>query len=440
MRSMTAAFAFSAFLLSATSFARLPWVAPNQQLSSTQPIQRDWINVKIDFGAVGDGVADDTAAFANAIAAFETSQKAAYVLVPPGTYLVDEVRVVDNLHLVGSGKERSIIKARTPGVGAGIVRRDAGTTIQQVFVENLQLQAFLYGIDARAVYYSEFRSIYLVNCDTGILFGHRVTEPNGGLSINDVFSDVRTRGTLTFNVDVDVSTSGDQVNGCQFHSCVFEGRSGDPAGVNKPLRLRGQGGNGLVGISFHGCTLQDASLNLSQCNGVGWYGGYLENSTIDAASNVGGLTVTGAYFQVGGGVGVRLGTNSGGVIKGVTVGGCTFTSASSGGTGIEIRPDIGADSDGIVILPSHYLGSMITGIRDPAKVAEVTIDSESVAMKGYVSVSNTTARLMAGVVAPNGVVFADVGSLYLRTAGGTPNSTLYVKVAGGGTASGWISK
>lgn len=67
----------------------------------------DWVSVK-DFGAVGDGLSDDTAAFAAALAA------AASVHVPAGTYLIaDTLALGYGQSLHGEG-DSSILRAITP--------------------------------------------------------------------------------------------------------------------------------------------------------------------------------------------------------------------------------------------------------------------------------------------------------------------------------------
>jgi hypothetical protein len=389
----------------------------------------DWINVKTDFGAVGDGNADDTLAFADAIAAYETS-KAAFILVPAGTYLVDSLEVVGNVHLTGAGKGRTIIKARTAGNGAGIVRRDPGVTVQQLVIEHLQLADFQYGLDLRAINYSEFHDLYIVGCETGIYMGRRNSLES--LSMFDTFVEVRVIDSTAFSLDVDTTTAGDLVNQCQFYNCIFDAHR--PA----PIRFRGNGGNGLAGNAFHGCGLDRfVSLDLTNCSGLGWYGGYIEQGSINIHGQVGGVAISGAYFNVvGGDVGIRIGTDAGQPVNGVTIGSCTF--AGSVGTGIEIRPDIGASSSGIVLLPNDYIGD-ITPLSDLGSHAELTVTPGAVKVAGYISVSNTNSHIMAGVGSPEGVVSADVGSIYLRTGGGA-GTTLWVKESGGSSTFGWASK
>jgi Pectate lyase superfamily protein len=73
------------------------------------------VNVKT-FGAVGDGVTDDTAAFNGALASLTTAA-GGRCLVPQGTYLISAItnpaitsHVTSNVHLVGVGRGASILK------------------------------------------------------------------------------------------------------------------------------------------------------------------------------------------------------------------------------------------------------------------------------------------------------------------------------------------
>jgi Pectate lyase superfamily protein len=63
----------------------------------------DWINVKTDFNAVGNGVTDDTNAFINAIAAGSANQKP--IFVPPGGYIISQpLTIPSNTMIVGSNE------------------------------------------------------------------------------------------------------------------------------------------------------------------------------------------------------------------------------------------------------------------------------------------------------------------------------------------------
>jgi Pectate lyase superfamily protein len=83
--------------------------------SPTQDKGDQGVNVKT-FGAVGDGVTDDTAAFNSALASL-TKAGGGTCLVPKGTYLISATtnpaitsHVSSNVHLVGQGRQVSILK------------------------------------------------------------------------------------------------------------------------------------------------------------------------------------------------------------------------------------------------------------------------------------------------------------------------------------------
>lgn len=74
---------------------------------TAQSKMRDWIHVK-DFGAVGDGVTDDTEAIQNALTAGANRT----VLVNAGTYLCGKLRIHSGTKLVGEGTGNTVIRAR----------------------------------------------------------------------------------------------------------------------------------------------------------------------------------------------------------------------------------------------------------------------------------------------------------------------------------------
>jgi hypothetical protein len=93
---------------------------------------KDAVSVK-DFGAVGDGVANDTAEFQAAIdyaatlvaltADDNTFQRVCTVYVPEGTYLVDTINLKPGVMLVGNGANSTILKhtgGNTACIRAGV--------------------------------------------------------------------------------------------------------------------------------------------------------------------------------------------------------------------------------------------------------------------------------------------------------------------------------
>jgi Pectate lyase superfamily protein len=95
-------------------------LAITDSTASTAPGKGDQVNVK-EYGAVGDGVTNDTAAFNAALASLSTAG-GGRCLVPKGTYLISAntnpaitSHVSSNVHLVGEGRDVSMLKiAGTP--------------------------------------------------------------------------------------------------------------------------------------------------------------------------------------------------------------------------------------------------------------------------------------------------------------------------------------
>ena len=108
------------------------------------------INVKSIFGAVGDGVSNDTDALMNALN-YASNNSIKKVYLPSGTYLVDPNKIVIpvNVTLTGSTYRDTIIKA-TSQSGFG-VRLSEGSTIQDLYV-----RGFTIGIEN----YSHWTKIY----------------------------------------------------------------------------------------------------------------------------------------------------------------------------------------------------------------------------------------------------------------------------------------
>jgi hypothetical protein len=88
------------------------WLKTGGAATAWQQLQQslDWTSVK-DFGAVGDGIADDTASIAAAIASRAAKTGGGVVFFPPGTYLCSQIdlNATSGIHFYGSGPS-SIIK------------------------------------------------------------------------------------------------------------------------------------------------------------------------------------------------------------------------------------------------------------------------------------------------------------------------------------------
>jgi hypothetical protein len=86
----------------------------------------------LDFGAVGDGVTDDTAAVQLAVDAADS------VYFPAGTYLCDTITLHDGSYLYGDGAA-SIIKQNTVATSYGVLYANSGTSSD--YVRNLRIDS-----------------------------------------------------------------------------------------------------------------------------------------------------------------------------------------------------------------------------------------------------------------------------------------------------------
>lgn len=197
-----------------------------------------------DFGAVGDGVTDDTAALQAALDASRC------VELRPGTYHTTAALEIDSGHiLLGCGSTLT-------GVGhhVGIRRRYGTDFIEQQVVRDLKLDSFSTGLDAEGMSWGNFQNLFTSRCQ----IGYRLATGNNGICYYNTFTSCHVY------VDVDVGV-------------VFEGmenaRFGGVSGANTNL--------------FQGCK----------------FGG--ESVCVDVHAPVSNLAFTGCSFERGR-AGIRL--------------------------------------------------------------------------------------------------------------------------------------
>jgi len=120
----------------------------------------DMISVR-DFGAVGDGIQDDTLAFGRALQAHD------FIYIPAGTYrMTNTISISSNKKIIGTG-QGSIIKADTNLFHAIDVR--GGYNILSDFViDGGDVGIKFEGLDAPCVQ-NRFENLIIQNCETGIL-------------------------------------------------------------------------------------------------------------------------------------------------------------------------------------------------------------------------------------------------------------------------------
>jgi hypothetical protein len=93
-------------------------------------------NVK-DYGAAGDGIADDTAAIQAAITAAD-AVTGGRVFVPDGTYVCGDIALKDNIRLEGSSTKTTVLKAK-PGTVNAVIVGASGDTVTDAVVTKLTI-------------------------------------------------------------------------------------------------------------------------------------------------------------------------------------------------------------------------------------------------------------------------------------------------------------
>lgn len=234
--------------------------------TTVQAKLRETVSVK-DFGAVGNGVADDTAAIQAAINAHDN------VYIPPGEYRCDgQIALRANLTLTGAGVGITRIKKVTTTFGGVMCANSASTTAQ---LANITLRDFTLFDDVVALGFSEsqhlltFHGVDNVLVDRLEFYGFR----GDGLYVGEWNEAIRTR--LNTNITV--------IN------CLFDG-------VNKDNR------NGISVITGDRIAIaNNVFQNVTRSNMPGAIDLEPDASTTSVITNI---NISGnRFFNVGGNVG-----------------------------------------------------------------------------------------------------------------------------------------
>jgi hypothetical protein len=402
---------------------------------------RDIVNVK-DYGAVGDGVANDTAAVAAAIA--QAGGK--HLHFPAGTYLVDSISFATYKPAVVDGGAATI-KARIV-TSSPVVYVENPQSVNQSFAltfmcidadnkanyglkirggQNMDIAAKIVNaqshgvwLDATAgygIYYSRFWLWSNYNDGNGIHM--ETTDANMRIAAN-VFmggaqNNIGDGWRMNYAQNTFVGCSAEVNNGYGFYvdnsySNEFLGGYSESNNQNKA-----QGGT-TYGSNDESFYITNAAVRAKVVGGR--HVGLVSAATATGAGRFimpNNSTYDGYQYNT------DLSVVMPGTLK-VTSGlGVNGASAPAGGT-INIAP-----SGGLVLLQAGG-----------ATVATWNSTTKALNNYGPVGVQNTNALIYAGTGTPEAAVTAAVGSLYLRTDGGA-STTLYVKQSGTGNT-GWVAK
>ncbi|HRQ61987.1 MAG TPA: glycosyl hydrolase family 28-related protein, partial [Alphaproteobacteria bacterium] len=232
---------------------------PDYSASGTGAVERavsdkalEAISVK-DFGAVGDGITDDTIAFQNALAAHD------FISIPSGSYLISSTLELGNFKtLIGQG-QASIIECQSDSFDA-IHMVGKGGAISNLRIEGGDVAVKLYGKTTECTQ-NFISDVQIVGSKTGlVLDGYN--DGNDPCYWN-VFRNILIEQPLVQGVLLTKSGSGDTPNANRFYG----------------VRVYSKG----AATSGSGFYIQNGSLN---------------NSFIDCEANVNGTTAD-ACFRVG---------------------------------------------------------------------------------------------------------------------------------------------
>jgi hypothetical protein len=245
----------------------------------------------LDFGATGDGVTNDTAAFTAAIAALTRGQT---LYIPKGTYVVTSTLTINkSINIVGESKFDSIIYA-TGFVTDQTILDFTGTTgarIQDLRMENVSFWSnnnLARGLSLSWVNKSSFSNLYFYNLYRGV-FGDNAWSNNW-------------KNVSAFNITTELFKNDVECNNLHFDKVEFRGSTGiSIIGNTAAIKFTACDFEGITSTTGYGCDL--APVTGKTISGVVFDGCYFENIRGTAigcngvdANSVKGLVVKGCYF------------------------------------------------------------------------------------------------------------------------------------------------
>ena len=406
----------------------------------------------LDYGAVGDYVADDT----DAIQAALDAGAGATVFVPPGKYRIDgsltvpeRTKITGNLGNPGTGWQpptslefttaENDYVALTLGqyvtisdlIFTGSYEFDYTTTCmsgQIGVLDNITVRGFYTGVTATAYYMVlnkvEFNrnaiALDLVGCYNVNLYGCQ-------------FQNQAESG----GYDDSISIQADVVRSLNVYGGAIEG-------YQRGIVVTGSGGVHLFGVYFEPSkvALDEVRSTAVELDGAGGVNLLMTGCTIYLNNHE-------QFVNVGSGTKVAI-TSSGNLWRTGDAYANTpvaFALSTSNTCRYNLSGDHWADAYGP---GATYVGTYLDGgtvananITFPAGYDASALAPEPTAFHGHnlivPALSIGTAEELTGSGDPDGVVAAPVGSTFRRTDGGAGTS-FYVKESGTDTSSGWVAK
>jgi hypothetical protein len=267
----------------------------------------DYISVK-DFGAVGDGVADDTAAIQSAITHGQLVRGEVYF--PQNTagaaYMITAPLTISNrVKLTGAGPLGVQIYGVDMDAGAYIldINCDAADVVEHIHISGIALRSndgVPHGMRVKNASYVTVENVRLHTVTNGISF-------DGTRTYSNTFKEVVTYDIFDSGVKFLAGFAGG--GQYEFHNCTFTGDNG--------FNLVTTAATNALG--FFGC-------NFEQC----------EICSVNIGGAVAGLTFSGCRTEGGTSTDFIINPGVGETVTGLSVNGCYFTTDSAANVPINI--------------------------------------------------------------------------------------------------------
>ena len=223
------------------------------------------INAK-EFGAVGNGVCDDTKAIQNAID--YANKHGRSVQLPKGTYLISKSITLNGCTLIGEisnifQRTGTVIKCLTADFTA--IKQGSTSAADIMFnLQNLIVMDAAIGFEIVYAINSKFERLYAVNCETGFNLGDPAAVGSMFCEFNNLYTD-----GCTIGVD---SHSSQYFNNNRFNN-------GFIAGDEYAMKLAVTGGYGAVGNVFNNVEFRSTKgrgIRLTSCQNTTFNSCYME--------------------------------------------------------------------------------------------------------------------------------------------------------------------